>query len=134
MFSKGGLSQLCLRIGLGVVFVWIGIDVFRNPTDWVSFVPSVGIDPNQLLKFGGVFDLVIGIALITGFFYRLAALLGALHVASVLIMFGVDQVLIRDVGLLGALLSLLFWKKNGYKKRSWYKKWFKRKNHSYEEY
>jgi len=114
MFERPSPSLFFLRTGLGIVFLWIGIDVFRAPDAWIGYMPDVtlfGLDRASILPMGGVFDMVLGALLIAGLFPRIVAGLGIAHLLYVLITFGVDAVLIRDVGLLGALLSLFFWKK-----------------------
>lgn len=112
-YGRYAWSFLFLRCGIGIVFAWIGIDALRHPDAWIGFLPSTiptfGLLPDTLLKLGGIFDIVIGVLLVLGAWLKIAAFLGALHLVSVLFSFGVDQVLIRDVGLLGGLLALAFW-------------------------
>jgi len=110
--SRLTLSHLCLRIGLGIVFLWIGIDIFRHPTAWIGFIPAnlpFGVAQALALKATGAFDALLGVMLIIGLFPRLFAILAALHLVVILVSQGIDQVVIRDVGLLGASLALLFW-------------------------
>jgi uncharacterized membrane protein YphA (DoxX/SURF4 family) len=122
------LSYLCLRFGLGLVFLWIGIDIFRHTGDWIGYAPpdgTLGMTRDQLIKLGGFFDAAVGISLILGTFPKITAALAAFHLAMVLLLQGVNAVLIRDVGLLGAALSLFFWK-NGYRRRSWWRRSWRR--------
>lgn len=126
------LSRFFLRTGLGIVFLWIGLDIFRHPDAWVGFAPpegALGLDRLVLLKAGGAFDIAIGVSLLLGTFPRATAFLAALHLAGVLVTQGINAVLIRDVGLLGASLSLFFWnKKRAYRHRGLFRRLFSRRS------
>lgn len=118
-FGRHGLSHFFLRAGLGIVFVWIGIDIFRHPENWIGFVPQnlpFDFDRDLALKINGTLDALLGTLLILGVFPKVVSAVAALHLVAVLIGQGVDAVLIRDVGLLGAALALFFWPK---KKHHW---------------
>lgn len=118
-FGKHGLSHFFLRAGLGIVFLWIGIDIFRHPENWIGFVPHnlpFGFDPALALKINGALDTVLGTLFILGVFPKMVSAVGALHIMGVLLSQGVDAVLIRDVGLFGGCLALFFWPK---KKHHW---------------
>lgn len=125
------LSRFFLRTGLGIVFLWIGLDIFRHPDAWIGFVPAqgaLGLDRLALLKAGGAFDIAVGVSLLLGTFSRATALLAMLHLAGVIVTQGLNAVLIRDVGLLGAALSLFFWKnKRGYHRRGLLGRLFRRR-------
>lgn len=111
------LSQFCLRLGLGVTFIWIGISILRAPTDWIGFVPAnlpFGLTREVALQINGGFDVALGAMLILGIFLKIAALLAAVHLLAILLTQGIDAVLIRDAGLLGAALALFFWPKNSH--------------------
>lgn len=125
------LSRFLLRTGLGIVFLWIGLDIFRHPDTWIGFAPAqgaFGLGQQGLLKAGGVFDVAVGVSLLLGTFPRATALLAALHIAGVLFTQGINAILIRDVGLLGAALGLFFWKtKRGYHRRGLFGRLFHRR-------
>jgi hypothetical protein len=111
-YGRYAWSYIFLTWGLGITFIWIGVDILRNPEVWIGFVPQNlpgGIPRETALKLGGAFDIAIGVALILRFMPKIVAGLAALHLIAVLITQGVDAVLIRDVGLLGAALALLTW-------------------------
>lgn len=128
---RPSLSRFFLRTGLGIVFLWIGLDVFRHPDAWIGFAPpqgTLGLDRLALLKAGGAFDIAVGVSLLLGAFPRITALLAAFHLAGVLVTQGLNAILIRDVGLLGAALSLFFWKKKrAYHHRGLLRRLFRRR-------
>lgn len=86
--------------------------MFLNPDAWIGFLPENvpgGLSRDDALQFTAVFDTLIGIGLILCLWQKTIALLAALHLAAILLQHGIDQVLIRDVGLLGAALALFMW-------------------------
>lgn len=110
-------SHRFLSWGLGIVFLWIGFDILKHPDAWIGYVPTelpFGLDRVLALKINGVFDAIVGSLLILGWWPKIIAALAALHLIGILVDQGVDQVIIRDVGLLGASLALLFWPKRRY--------------------
>lgn len=111
-YGRYGLSYLVLRIGLGLVFLWIGIDILRHPELWIEFVPQAlpfGIPREVGLQINGFLDVLLGVLLIVRILPKIAAAVAALYLAGILITQGVNAVLIRDVGLLACALALLVW-------------------------
>lgn len=110
-------SHRFLRIGLGIVFLWIGLDIFRHTDVWIGYLPAglpFGFDRLLAIQINGAFDVIVGVFLILGWWPKVIATLAALHLIGILIDQGMNQVIIRDIGLLGASLALLFWPKRRY--------------------
>ncbi len=100
---------LVLRLGLGLVLIYAGIGMFANPENWAGYVPQwLGeiVAPETFLTVHGVFELILGVLIITGFFLPLASFLLFLDMGSILIFYGVDDVTFRDFGLLMSALAL----------------------------
>lgn len=113
-YGRHKWSHFFLSTGLGVVFLWIGIDILRHPDAWLGFLPGnipLGISRETALQLGGAFDTVLGAILIMRWWPKITATLAALHLAGIIAIHGLDGVLIRDVGLLGCALALLSWPK-----------------------
>lgn len=111
-YGKYGLSHLLLSWGLGLTFLWIGIDMFRHPEAWMGYLPGslpFGIPRETLLPAVAVFDALLGIFLMVRVWPKVTAFLASIHLAGILVTQGIDQVVVRDVGLLGAALGLLLW-------------------------
>ncbi|MEO6077443.1 MAG: hypothetical protein ABIP54_01535 [Candidatus Andersenbacteria bacterium] len=120
-YGKYNIPHLCLSIGLGIVFFWIGVDILRHPDSWIGFIPTnlpIHIPTTALLKANGVFDMAVGLLLILRIWPKLIAFLAMGHLAVIIITQGVDAVIIRDVGLFGVTLALLFWPKRHYRHHS----------------
>lgn len=111
-YGRHGWSYLCLRLGLGAVFLWIGVDIWRHPEAWLGYVPSdpaLGMPRETVLSTVSVFDAALGILLVMNVWPKLVGLAAAAHLAGVVASNGIDAVLIRDVGLLGAALAIVLW-------------------------
>lgn len=105
-------SYVFLRLGVGAVFAWIGLDILRHSETWIGYVPPnlpLGLEREVALKLNGLFDLALGLLLITDKAPKSAAALAVAHLIGILVTQGIDAVIIRDVGILGAALALLFW-------------------------
>lgn len=121
-YGRYGWPNRFIRWGLGITFLWIGVDILRNTTAWIGFVPEqvpFGLSRETAIKLGGIADIGLGALLMTGHWPKLVAGLVSLHLVGIIVTNGLDAVIIRDVGLLGAALALFFWP---YHRR---KKWLK---------
>jgi len=123
MLNSTNTSNLFLRLGLTFVFLWFGIDKFINPEYWVNaWLPSwfqgilagLGIENLNFIYINGISEIVIGLGFLFNLFIKLFAFLTILFLLFVIFSFGLNEVTVRDVGLIGAALALLFW--NGRKK------------------
>ncbi|MEK7500276.1 MAG: hypothetical protein AAB649_06800 [Patescibacteria group bacterium] len=105
-------SHLFLSASLGAVFLWIGIDMLRHADAWIGYLPQdipLGLSRDTALKLNGIFDIAIGVLLILRWWPKITAFLAAGHLIGIIATQGIDAVIIRDIGLLGASLSLLTW-------------------------
>jgi uncharacterized membrane protein YphA (DoxX/SURF4 family) len=118
MSYSANLSHLFLRLGLTFVFLWFGIDKFVNPGYWINaWVPlwfqgilaSLGIETLNFIYINGIFEIVIGLGFLFNLFVKFFAFLAILFLLLVVFSFGLNEVTVRDVGLAGGVLALLFW-------------------------
>jgi uncharacterized membrane protein YphA (DoxX/SURF4 family) len=116
-------APLSLRFGLAAVFLIFGLDKFRSEeaqfASWADWVPGwfsvlIGGRVKGFIYMLGVFEVLAGLAFLTGYVLFWASLLSSVFLlATVLVstsgpFFGkIDQSTIRDIGLLGATLSLM---------------------------
>lgn len=124
-YGRYGWSYRFLNWGLGATFLWIGIDIFMHAQTWLGYVPAqlpLGLTREGALQLNGLLDVVIGVALLLQWWPRLAAGLAVLHLLGIVATQGIDAVIIRDVGLLGAALALTTWP-HGYKRHRLQKLW-----------
>jgi uncharacterized membrane protein len=118
MWQSLRYSNLFLRLGLAFVFLWFGIDKFFHPGYWLNaWVPAsivhmaaaVHITANTLVYSIGVFELLTGISLLANMYIGFFGSLSILFLATIPFFSGFNEVLVRDIGLIGGLLSLVFW-------------------------
>lgn len=108
-------AELVLRLGLAVVFLIFGLDKFRGEANWIAYwtdwVPAwlATLLRGQVMAFIyalGIFETLVGLSFLTGYFLPWAALLASLFLLAVIIFSGIDEFTIRDIGLLGGTFSL----------------------------
>lgn len=122
MWQSLRISHLVLRLGLAIVFLYFGIDKFFHPNYWlnawfppffISLSASIHVSVNYFVYSMGVFELLVGISLISNMFVDFFTLLATISLVAILLFHGINENLIRDVGLIGGLLALTFWPKSG---------------------
>jgi uncharacterized protein YjeT (DUF2065 family) len=112
-------EERILRIALGIMFIYSGLDLFSHPVNWVGYVPkwfadSIGsiFSIETYLRFQGLGELAIGILFLAWFSgiwgVRVASLLASLEMFLILLFVGVDLITFRDIGVLGASLAMVF--------------------------
>lgn len=118
MFQSLRYSNLFLRLGLAAVFIWFGVDKFLNPQYWLnawipqsalSVASKIGVSGMDVVYASGVFELLVGASVLSNVFIKIFSVLALTFLVTVLLTFGINEVLIRDIGLMGGFLSLLFW-------------------------
>ena len=116
--------MIVLRLGLGLVFTWFGLDKLINPSNWLGYItPKVAqfifINLNSFIFILGIIEIMLGILLIIGLYTRIVALIMAIHLTLVIISIGFNDVAVRDIGLLSIALylSLITLKRQNIKKK-----------------
>ena len=111
MFQSLKYSNLALRLSLAFVFLWFGIDKFLHPDYWFNaWVPQNF--PSDIVYALGVFEVLVGVSLVTNIFIFFFSALSVLFLISIMFFNGFNEVMVRDVGLIGALVSLMLWPRN----------------------
>jgi len=116
IFKREHLGVYILRVGLAIVFLYFGIYQILDQSKWVYFVPDKFFNfyisevlKSKIVFINGIFDLVIFLSLISGFFIKLFSLLGFIHLLLIVFFsLGFEPSGIRDLGLALAMLSLFF--------------------------
>ena len=111
-------SNLFLRLGLAFVFIWFGIDKFIHPIYWINawfpqsaadLLSSFGFDENSFMIAAAVFEILVGVSILSGIFIKFFTALAIIFLVVIFFFFGFNEVLVRDIGLIGGLLALFFW-------------------------
>lgn len=116
---KQNYAEKILRLTLGAMYIYSGLDLIRHPGNWTSYVAVlpdfiqdqialVGVE--RFLFIQGVGELVLAAIFILWFMPRIAvkiaALLAAVEMVAILFFIGVDTITFRDIGLLGSSLAI----------------------------
>jgi uncharacterized membrane protein YphA (DoxX/SURF4 family) len=118
MLQSLKLSNLIIRVGLALVFLWFGIDKFFHPDYWINawlpqiivdMVTRTGMSAKDFMYLIGIFELLVAISMLTNVFARHFAFLAVVFLLSLLAFHGLKEVIIRDVGLIGGFLAIIFW-------------------------
>jgi len=118
MLQSLKLSNLILRLCLAAVFLWFGIDKFIHPNYWIdAWLPqsvvaiseSIGLGSKEFMYLNGIIEVLIGVSLISTLLIRVFASIGILILIGVMVFHGFNEILIRDLGLIGGLAALIFW-------------------------
>ena len=110
-----------LRVGMGITFLWIGVLIFREPEAWGGLLQpwAAGILPvpiAQAMIGTAILDIVIGFLLLINVWTWVAALIGAIHLVIVLATTGINEITVRDIGLLAGVLALMSSSRRPFKK------------------
>jgi len=113
IINNKNYATVVIRISLALVLLWFGIDEIINPENWFGYVPSwiSYILPFSLETFiflNGIFEIIIGLLLLIGLYTRIIAFIAALHLLSITIAVGYNEIGVRDFGLTMMAISLIF--------------------------
>ncbi len=100
--NKDEVGKLLLRIGLGGVFLWFGIDKFFHSSAWQNFIPDwfpMLIPGSAFILLLGVVETLVGALVLFGLFTRIAAVIAALMLIPIIISLGYNEIGVRDFGL-----------------------------------
>ena len=100
------------RLILGLVFLWFGYHELVNPRLWTGYVPVVPATSTAsvvLVLAHGVVLFVLAVALLVGVAPRAAGAIGALLMVEIVVSLGVtgiNDIVVRDVGVLGLAVAV----------------------------
>lgn len=125
-----------LRVGLGVMYLYSGIDILRHPTAWfwavrpifkwfptgMQIILTQPVFMKKFLMSQGALEVIFAIILLAWFlpkkYAKWVAVLTTLEMAGILLLIPVDAVIFRDFGLLGGGLALFLILNGGFKETS----------------
>ncbi len=104
------LSGVVLRVGLGIVVIWFGLQQLTDTISWISYLPSwtnnLPLSQMSFIYLNGWFEVCFGILLIVGFYTRIVAGALSLHLLGIVFSLGYNSIAVRDFGLTIALASI----------------------------
>ncbi len=96
------VGKLLLRLGLGGVFLWFGIDKFVHPEIWLNYIPEwfpMLVSEGLFINLLGIVESLIGFFVLVGFYSQIAAGIAALMLIPIIFSLGYNEIMVRDVGL-----------------------------------
>lgn len=100
-------APVVTRIGLGLVFLYVGISQLINTEMWTGFVPGfLASNASVIVKLNGLFEILSSIMLLVGIKTRIISLLLGLHLLGITLSIGLSPLGVRDFGLSMATLSI----------------------------
>lgn len=107
------LAPILLRCGIGLVFLLFGVDKFLHMNVWSAYMPQwlpplLPFSMTTFLYFQGALEAVLGFFLIIGFWSRTSAFICVLILVGIIASLGINEITIRDFGLLMGALALSF--------------------------
>lgn len=112
-------AEWALRLSLGAMYLYSGIDIVRHPNAWTWAVRSLPAFAENLISdfgvekflyFQGMGEIILAGLLLLWFIPRrlikYVGLFSALEMAAIVLLVGVDAVTFRDIGLIGSGLAL----------------------------
>jgi uncharacterized membrane protein YphA (DoxX/SURF4 family) len=108
----GKASFHILRVGTAITFLWIGVLILKSPESWGGYLQPwamklLPIPVTQALVATAILDIAVGFFLLLNYATWVAAFFGMLHIASVLVVSGITDITVRDIGLLSGTVALM---------------------------
>lgn len=105
-------SYHIIRVSLAITFIWIGVLIIKSPESWGGYLEpwAVNILPvsiEQALLSTAVLDIIIGILFLIDWMTWVSGLVASIHLVTVLVVSGITDITVRDIGLLGATISIM---------------------------
>ncbi|MCH8049662.1 hypothetical protein IH979_03035 [Patescibacteria group bacterium] len=100
-----------LRVGLAITFLWVGVLILRDPLFWSGFVHPffldlIPLDAIKIMYATAAFDILVGVLLLLDVYLYWVALFASMHLFTILIVAGINDITVRDIALLGGTLAL----------------------------
>jgi len=111
-------APLIVRWAIALVFVWFGLNQLFIPEDFLGYLPDSLLSlsyASTLVMINGVFELIAGGLLLWGVLIRPVSLLLFLHLISIIVTLGYNDLAIRDAGLALVTLALFIGGNNVWK-------------------
>lgn len=111
--ERTSYGLLVIRIGLAGVLLWFGAQQLVDSVNWIGYVPEYatalsGFDARAIVFANGSVEIVSGLLLLVGFLTRIVAFVMFVHLATIALSLGVNELGVRDWGLAAAFLGLVF--------------------------
>ncbi len=79
------------------------------PKQLIDILAKFSIPGVQFIYLNGIFEILVGLSLVTGVFTKIFSLLAIIFLILVLVFTGINEATIRDFGLIGGFLAVFLW-------------------------
>ena len=112
-FSSCCIGDLFIQVGLAFIFLYAGIAILTDPFSWIGYIPSffedigLGLSRETLLKMHGVFDIILGLWILSGFWRMYAGIIAGITLVFITGFSGIESLVVtfRNIGLACMALS-----------------------------
>lgn len=110
-----GKYPLVMRVSLGFVLGWFGVNEILNPVYWSGYVPPLAeslwpFGLNLFVQLHGAILSILGLSLLINKYIRYAGFVsvGVLVtiIGGLIMLNGFNEIVVRDIGLLGLALAI----------------------------
>lgn len=103
-------SPIFLRISMGLMYLWFGIQQFINPELFFGFIPKYAnafpLSTLMTVYLNGAFEILFASILLLGIFVRSSALILSLHLYVISFSLDYGGIMVRDIALATALFVI----------------------------
>ena len=97
------------RVSISLVFLWFGINQLITPEDFTGYIPEWILtmsSAQSIVLINGISELILGGLLLVGLFIRPVALLLCVHLLTIIVSLGYNDIAVRDAGLMLVTISI----------------------------
>lgn len=100
-----------LQWGLGVTFIWMSVLIYHDPLGSTHMmfpwaIAMVPISLETMMREVAIFDLLIGLMLLSRRALWMGATLSSLHLFSIFLVTGINAVTARNIGLMAGCIAV----------------------------
>ena len=90
-------AQILIRISIGLLFLWFGLNQIFDPNSFMGYLPNFALSfASQTILINGIFETILGLLLLLGIFTRIVSLILSLHLLFITFSLGYNDIAVRD--------------------------------------
>ena len=89
------------------MFLWFGINQIFDPIAFIGYVPDFISSVYTAVLFNGIFELIFGLMLLFGYHTKIASLVLGIHLFTITLSLGYNEIAVRDLGLTLATFAIM---------------------------
>lgn len=110
-------ASIVVRLSISLLFLWFGINQLSLPEDFLGYLPGFLLqqeNPGLFVFLNGIFETVLGFMLLIGWKARWIALILSVHLLSIAVTLGYNDIFIRDAALTLVTFSIFLRGEDGW--------------------